>query len=113
MADTFDRLKTALADRYAILCATTTYDATRSRVPRADQRSPSSMDNVTTQRRIVLCGSQPKARLSEDASPGYCLEGRELYGWGRNYLDGEGAVRTDYTVRLQPDGQSPDREWCA
>ncbi len=54
------------------------------------------MDNVITQRGIMRRGSQSTARLAEAVSGGICFRRGCLGGWGRNRIDSEGAVRTDY-----------------
>ena len=59
------------------------------------------MDNVIMQRGIMRCASQSNARLVVLCRLAYVSGAGTLDGWGRDHLDGEVAVRTDYTGCLQ------------
>ncbi len=59
------------------------------------------MDNANRQRGITRRGSQSKAGWRIRCTQGYVSRVGGFGGWGREHMDGEVAVRTDYTVCLQ------------
>ena len=59
------------------------------------------MDNANMQRGITRRGSQSKPGSRIRCIQGYLSREWGFGGWGREHMDGEVAVRTDYTVCLQ------------